>query len=343
MGQIHDYFCTQGGIVGIYYHGNEQAACREADMTESKDLEITQPVKIGRLSEITGIPTSTIRYYQDRGLLPEPDRSGAGPALYGQEHLDRLLLIKKLRRKDRLSLQEVRKQIERIEYLDGVLEEARSGQRLLGSLGEIEEPMRRHFEAGPKSDRREEIIEAAISVFSHKGYYRASINDIVGRIGVGCGVVYNYFESKRDLFLAAVKKVIDQMIHDAEISIEDKPILTEDDFYQRMRTRALYFVETYTRYMNILNVTRAEAIGEELREDIRFEEIYISMMKVVIPEFEEAIAAGIIKPVDTELLTINTIGIFEMVSFRLLWDDRYDFDEVFKKEYDMIVNGLKPR
>jgi hypothetical protein len=95
--------------------------------------------------------------------------------------------------------------------------------------------------------------------------------------------------------------------------------------------------------MNILNVTRAEAIGEELSEDIRFEEIYISMMKVVIPEFEEAIAAGIIKPVDTELLTINTIGIFEMVSFRLLWDDRYDFDEVFKKEYDMIVNGLKPR
>jgi DNA-binding transcriptional MerR regulator len=61
---------------------------------------------IGQLSERSGVTRRTIRYYIEIGLLPPP--SGTGKvATYGQEHLERLELIKALQAY-RLSLEEIR-------------------------------------------------------------------------------------------------------------------------------------------------------------------------------------------------------------------------------------------
>lgn len=48
------------------------------------------------LSQRTGIPSRTIRYYQSEGLLPRPQRQGRD-AIYGPEHVERLELIVELR------------------------------------------------------------------------------------------------------------------------------------------------------------------------------------------------------------------------------------------------------
>ena len=51
---------------------------------------------IGDLAEAAGSTPRTIRYYTAEGLLPPPDTRGRY-ALYGQEHLDRLRLIARLK------------------------------------------------------------------------------------------------------------------------------------------------------------------------------------------------------------------------------------------------------
>jgi DNA-binding transcriptional MerR regulator len=50
---------------------------------------------IGALSKKTGIPTKTIRYYEDFGLLPKPIRINSGYRTYAQRDVDKLLFIKK--------------------------------------------------------------------------------------------------------------------------------------------------------------------------------------------------------------------------------------------------------
>ncbi|MFO8055993.1 MAG: TetR/AcrR family transcriptional regulator [bacterium] len=52
--------------------------------------------------------------------------------------------------------------------------------------------------------RREQILEAATSVFAAKGYYRASITDIIKESGIARGTFYLYFESKREVFAELV-------------------------------------------------------------------------------------------------------------------------------------------
>ena len=52
---------------------------------------------IGKLGEAAGVKVPTIRYYEQIGLLPEPDRSAGNQRLYGQSALDRLAFIRHAR------------------------------------------------------------------------------------------------------------------------------------------------------------------------------------------------------------------------------------------------------
>lgn len=48
---------------------------------------------ISEVSERTGFPGSTLRYYEDIGLLPQPARNASGYRIYGEDHLQALRFI----------------------------------------------------------------------------------------------------------------------------------------------------------------------------------------------------------------------------------------------------------
>ncbi len=52
---------------------------------------------IGELSKQTGVPSKTIRYYEEIGLLPQPQRAANGYRLYSEEDADRLQFIRRAR------------------------------------------------------------------------------------------------------------------------------------------------------------------------------------------------------------------------------------------------------
>ena len=56
-----------------------------------------------------------------------------------------------------------------------------------------------------KEQARERIIEQALRSFSERGYYRTRMADIAGDLGGSKGAIYQYFESKEQLFIEAMK------------------------------------------------------------------------------------------------------------------------------------------
>lgn len=52
---------------------------------------------IGTLSKRTGVKIPTIRFYEEKGLLPEPERSAGNQRRYTQAALDRLNFIRHAR------------------------------------------------------------------------------------------------------------------------------------------------------------------------------------------------------------------------------------------------------
>jgi AcrR family transcriptional regulator len=57
----------------------------------------------------------------------------------------------------------------------------------------------------PASQRREELVEAALSEFARGGLHGTPVADVARRVGVAQPYVFSLFPGKRDLFLAAVE------------------------------------------------------------------------------------------------------------------------------------------
>ena len=63
-------------------------------------------LKISELAQRAGVNTSTVRFYERAGLVPDPERSAAGYRLYNPGHETRLLFITRARRLG-LSLEQI--------------------------------------------------------------------------------------------------------------------------------------------------------------------------------------------------------------------------------------------
>lgn len=68
-------------------------------------------MQIGKLAQSTGTDTSTIRYYEQQGLLPQPERTASGYRDYDKVHCDTLQFIRHCRSLD-MPLSDIRTLLE---------------------------------------------------------------------------------------------------------------------------------------------------------------------------------------------------------------------------------------
>jgi AcrR family transcriptional regulator len=57
-----------------------------------------------------------------------------------------------------------------------------------------------------RGERREQILGAATSAFARRGYAATSLEDIAAEAGVTRAILYRHFESKADLYRAALDR-----------------------------------------------------------------------------------------------------------------------------------------
>ncbi|UCE10446.1 MAG: TetR/AcrR family transcriptional regulator [Candidatus Thorarchaeota archaeon] len=94
---------------------------------------------------------------------------------------------------------------------------------------------------GYKEQARNRILNEARSVFSEKGYHSATMDDVAKALGVSKGAIYQYFRSKKELFLAALDyhagvrgSVVQSFLQEGGL----KALCTEE-FFDRMREESM--------------------------------------------------------------------------------------------------------
>lgn len=65
--------------------------------------------------------------------------------------------------------------------------------------------------------RLNEILDAAESLFIQKGYTKATVNDILEKVGIGKGTFYHYFKSKEDVMDAVISRMVDFVVDKTEV------------------------------------------------------------------------------------------------------------------------------
>jgi TetR/AcrR family transcriptional repressor of nem operon len=90
---------------------------------------------------------------------------------------------------------------------------------------------------------RDRIIQAAVTVFSEKGYHRATISDVVRRSGLSVGAIYTHFKNKEELFLHSCDLISGQGLD--EMAVRLAPLTSSAD---RLRAAVAYYVETIDEF-----------------------------------------------------------------------------------------------
>jgi len=90
---------------------------------------------------------------------------------------------------------------------------------------------------------RDRIISAAVTVFSEKGYHRATIADVVERSGLSVGAIYTHFRNKEELFLHSCDLISGQGLD--ELGLRLAPLTSSAD---RLRAAVAYYVETIDEF-----------------------------------------------------------------------------------------------
>ncbi len=66
-------------------------------------------------------------------------------------------------------------------------------------------------QAAEPSSRREQILNAAIAVFSRRGYRATLVDEIAQEAGVAKGTLYLYFGSKEEMYLEAFREHVEKL------------------------------------------------------------------------------------------------------------------------------------
>jgi TetR/AcrR family fatty acid metabolism transcriptional regulator len=89
-------------------------------------------------------------------------------------------------------------------------------------------------------ETRAAILTCAAEVFSQRAFHEVLTDEIALRLGIGKGTIYRYFESKEDLYFAAISSGLEGM-HEAITAVfqEDAPL--ELSVERLVRTMLEYF------------------------------------------------------------------------------------------------------
>ena len=90
----------------------------------------------------------------------------------------------------------------------------------------------------PRSQRRAQLLDAALSVFAERVYHAAAMDEIAERAGVSKPVLYQHFPGKLELYLALLDKHCETLEDLIKQALEQSP----DDNHERvMATVSAYY------------------------------------------------------------------------------------------------------
>jgi AcrR family transcriptional regulator len=165
----------------------------------------------------------------------------------------------------------------------------------------------------PGVDRRQQILEAALAVFAEQGFDGATTKDIAARAEVTHGLIYFYFDSKEDLFLAAFEHEAEGVFAQVDVADEIDDDAPVDRTLTELLTRILNALSS-PQSQHLLQVmmhlaAHRERDGGPLRECKTYMAARTAHLTEHIQQYlDRQVAMGRLRMVDTQLVAMLLLG-----------------------------------
>lgn len=188
-----------------------------------------------------------------------------------------------------------------------------------------------------KEVRINEITEAAIDVFLHKGYEGTTMESIAQKAGVSKGGLYHYFKSKDMILINANQKISTKVEELMETALESSSA----------REGILYYIENYIRYW--LDNPRETAFlflsMAKMLENPDLLKYYKQYTADYITFFEGAFNMGIqlgeFKPHNAKASAVTLMAALDGVLGYMLFDEDLLLDEVIQYFEEKFIKSIE--
>ncbi len=187
-----------------------------------------------------------------------------------------------------------------------------------------------------KKNRREEILTAAITVFSQKGYHDTSISDLIEKAGIARGTFYLYFENKRQIFDSILNNLlleIDHCIKTIEIGAEQPNPLDQ------LRANLTRIFTLFVENPELSKILLRHATGLDEESDQKITEFYSNSAYKIEEALRLGIRMNLVRECDPRITSYCILGsIREVIEHITL--SRRDISEIDAIVEEVLGFGL---
>lgn len=185
-------------------------------------------------------------------------------------------------------------------------------------------------------ETRTRIMDAAVKLFSTRGFAAASVDDICAEAGISKGAFYHHFESKQALFLA----LLDGWLQAIDRSIESSKDKTVPETFMQMTEAFPYIFETAGDGLPMflefwLQASRDKKVWDaSIAPFRRYHKYFTSLIKKGVDE-------GSFVEVDPELASRMIVATAMGLLLQSLLDPKgAKWEKVARDSTDLLVHSL---
>ena len=156
---------------------------------------------------------------------------------------------------------------------------------------------------GQAVSTRERILDAAMELFSAKGFYDTRLDEIAAEASASKGSIYFHFPNKEKLFIALFDQFADLIERRTK-----EAIAQETKGIRRVQAALEAVLETFSKYRRPAKLLLVQAVGLGSvfeRKRVEFNDRFVLIIKIYL---DEAVADGAIPPVNTAIVSHAWMG-----------------------------------
>lgn len=301
----------------------------------------SQWIRIAELERMSGTPRATIHFYLRAGLLHPPVKTGKTMAYYDSSHLNKLTFIRRSRQQG-FPLVGIRRELAAIEprrlealarWNNGAVDagDGNAAERDAAGL-----PQAGHPHRGPGMRTHERILQAGSELFRRNGYRNTRVSDLTRKLGVGKGTFYFHFSDKRELFLACVPRIFEELFSKGWDRIRQVR-----DPQRRLEIRAQLVFPVLEEFCTILRLCKEAQEHPDPKLKRLGEQTYLSIRKPLEDDIVRGIRQGLFQDVDPKVAATFLIGVMEGLHALRTVDREPPSARAWDSAIQLILSGLK--
>jgi AcrR family transcriptional regulator len=189
-----------------------------------------------------------------------------------------------------------------------------------------------------KQLHREEILDAALSLFSSKGFHNVSMQDIANASEFGVGTIYNFFPGKDSLFEELMNRTCEQVLSEFSEILDGEGSEKERlaDFIRHQPEFQQKHGREITLYLSEVGVQGSKL--KKVRDEDKVHEVLDATLASVI---ESGINKGVFRKVDPMIAAKALASTTETVIFETIGKmSKQEATVEFVKVEQLFLGGL---